>query len=92
MIMAQVIKHGKFYREPKKEIPLDKRKYTLVCKKCKCEFSFRGSEANLIEIAPSTKDFNEFRCICGIDCPECETKNGFEIDESPFEEVEEEES
>lgn len=47
--MAQVIKHGKFYREPKKEIPLDKRKYTLVCKKCKCEFSFMGSEANLIE-------------------------------------------
>lgn len=88
--MAQVIKHGIFYRGPKEITPIDKRKYTLVCKKCKCEFSFRGSESELLGVTPSIKDFNKLRYIRGIDCPECETKNGFEIDESPFEEVEEE--
>lgn len=88
--MPQVIKHGAFYREPKKVIPLDRRKYTLVCKNCGCKFFFMGSETQFVGVLPSMTDFNKLYHICSIDCPECGTKDGFDLDEIPFEEVKEE--
>ena len=88
----EILKHGASYREAMNEsvVPLARRKYTLVCKRCGCKFSFRGTDSSLIGWTQSPDDFNKINFFCSVACPECKTENGYCENETSFEEIKEE--